>query len=39
MSMDDGAFELTDVVGETVTSNQRLTSAGVVRGGKKFSAT
>jgi dihydroorotase len=39
MSLDDGAFELTDVVGETVTSNQRLTSAGVVRGGKKFSAT
>lgn len=39
MSLDDGAFALTDVVRETVTSNIRLTSAGVVRGGVKFSAT
>lgn len=39
MSLDDGAFTLTDVVGETVTADRRLTSAGVVRGGVKFSAT
>lgn len=39
MSLDEGAFELEDVVGETVTGNQRLTSAGVVRGGVNFSVT
>lgn len=39
MLLEDGAFPLVDVVGETVTGNQRLTSAGVVRGGVKFSAT
>lgn len=39
MSLNDGAFALTDVVGETVTASSRLTSAGVVRGGVKFSAT
>lgn len=37
MSLDEGPFPMTDVVGETVTGNQRLTSAGVVRGGVKFS--
>lgn len=39
MSMEEGSFDLIDVVGETVTADRRLTSAGVVRGGVKFSAT
>lgn len=39
LSLDDGAFPLVDVVGETVTAAQRLTSAGVIRGGVKFSVT
>lgn len=39
LSLDDGAFPLVDVVGETVTAKQRLTSAGVIRGGVKFSVT
>ena len=37
--VEDGAFPLVDVVGETMTAAQRLTSAGVVRGGAKFAAT
>lgn len=36
MTMEDGAFPLEDVVGETVTAKQRLISAGVVRNGVKF---
>ena len=39
LSLEDGSFDLVDVVGETVTAKQRLTSAGVVRGGVTFSAT
>ena len=39
LSLDEGSFELVDVVGETVTADRRLTSAGVVRAGRKFSAT
>ena len=39
LSLDEGSFDLVDVVGETVTADRRLTSAGVVRAGRKFSAT
>lgn len=39
LSLDEGAFELVDVVGEKVLADRRLTSAGVVRGGMAFSAT
>ncbi len=39
MSLNEGAFTLEDVVGETVTADRRLTSAGVLRNGVKFSAT
>ncbi len=39
LGLEDGAFPLTDVVGETVQADRRFTSEGVVRDGVKFAAT